>query len=681
VVAKRGGVTIVDTTTSRRYTLKPGKSDVDAGKYRIEVAEDDGDLRLFADEFTISRGGRALVRVRLDTANTATAKKEPEKVGEVRCFWGHTREVYCAKFTPDGRRVVTASFDGIIYLWDARSGKLLHSFTGHDNLISGLDVSRDGSRAVTASHDGTIRVWDLVDLRQCGPAMGDPLPGHSPNRIALAPDGRHALLASFSPTLVLLDLANRRVVRRFEGHKGKVVNNVAISANGTRAVSGGEDHTVRVWDMATGKHLHCFEGHTGNVHAVAYAPDGRHVLSGGWDDTVRLWEVETGKEVRRFSGRGGNAVAFSPDGKRILIGGDGTVSHWDVASGREITCFRHENHRKGWVGAVAFSPDGHYGLSGGNDGTARLWRLPEPSEEKLGEVRELSWPGGKQNVFYAAFSPDGRHFLAGSDLWSSTTAVWETATGRLVTTLDAAAGAVFLPDNRHVLGWGRDNQLVVWDPIADKEVRRFQPNRSSAWPSLSADGTRALSYGSELMVLWDVATGKPIAELQAGHDGLFLARLSPDGKRIASVGVKDRTVRLWDVAKKKVIRSWHSKDRAGNGLIHFHPNSRSFVIATDAGSGIVRFDEQADCPTWLPDLPYDGASGISDNGRFALLSNGKTTVRGYDLGNGREMGRVVLPTDIGGYIAVSADGRCGVATGPRTGTIKGAVRIYLFRLP
>jgi len=312
--------------------------------------------------------------------------------------------------------------------------------------------------------------------------------------------------------------------------------------------------------------------------------------------------------------------------------------------------------------------------------------LPDPPEKKVGEVRELTWPGGKENVYYADFSPDGRYLLAGGDLWSGGTAIWDTATRDivLVTRVDLSAGAVFLPDNKHILGCGQDGQLAVWDHIAFKETRRFEAHRSSQWPSISADGTRAVSYGSEAgapMVLWDVTTGKPLAELNAGHDGIFFARISPDGKRIATVGVKDRTVRLWDVAQKKAIKTWTSKERPVNGLIHFRPDSKSFVIATDNERGVVEFDEKADAPTWRPDAPkFSGACGISRDGRFALLSDGETLVRGYDLKDRQELGRVTLPTDVRGYIAVSADGRTGAAVGPRTGEIKGAPRIYLFRL-
>jgi hypothetical protein len=331
----------------------------------------------------------AVVRLRNPTAAEPTAPSEadvspPEKVGEVRRFVGHSFVTCCAKFTPDGKRVVTASFDRTVRVWDVQTGKELHRFLGHRNIITGLDVSRDGKWAISVSHDGSSRVWDLVQYRAVG-RVGTSA-DNCPDVIAFTPDGRQALLGGWDGKVRLLDLTKFKEIREFKGHRKNVrIHAVAVSPDGTQGVSGSDDTTVRLWDLATGQPLLCFTGHTGLVHSVAYAPDGRHVLSGSGDGSVRLWEAATGKEVRSFA-TPAHSVAFSPDGSRILTGtGPDKVRLWDVASGKELASFAQDGHYGDWLGCVDFSPDGRYALSGGDDGTAHLWRLPDPDQATKAE--------------------------------------------------------------------------------------------------------------------------------------------------------------------------------------------------------------------------------------------------------------------------------------------------------
>jgi WD40 repeat protein len=296
---------------------------------------------------------------------------------EVRSFEGHeSDEVYCAKFTPDGERVVSAGWDRTLRVWDRQTGKQLHCFTGHTHIIVGLDLSPDGTRAITASHDGSVRLWDLVQRKPLG-IVGEKF--YRPDAVDFTPDGRRALVGCWDGALWLVDAAPMSVMRLFAESKSKTearVHSIAFSPDGSRVVSGERDGTVKLWDVATGALVRCFTGHTDLVHAVAFLPDGRHVLSGGFDVTVRLWDVTTGQQVRQFAAPG-CAVAVSRDGQRMISGGvQGEVRLWDVASGEVRARFVHDGRDGGWVGAVDFSPDGRYAVSGSKDRRVRLWRLP-----------------------------------------------------------------------------------------------------------------------------------------------------------------------------------------------------------------------------------------------------------------------------------------------------------------
>jgi WD40 repeat protein/tRNA A-37 threonylcarbamoyl transferase component Bud32 len=690
VIAEHNGkqVTVLDPKSKQTWVM-------DTGEWTIRLDGNPEGLKLdMPSKFTLRRGEKRVVTIRRVMDRLVVNPTTDVKVGEVRRFaWGGG-QVMSVAFSPDGRWAVSGDEKGTVRFWDLRTGEQVRRLTDHRRQVQALAFSPDGTKVLSGGLDTVLRLSDAATGQEIRCFAGHKV---GVLRAHFSPDGQHILSGDWEGGLRLWDVESGIDLLKLQGHT-KAITGVAFSRDGKTAASGSsDDNTIRLWDLKTGKEVRRIDNATG-VNEMAFSPDGRRLLSSHMDGTLRWWDTDTGKELRRFAVRTNTlqAVALSADGRWAITGGgfdatgggwkngtDFALRLWDVVDGKELYCFKgHENP----IIVLALSRDGRYALTGSVDGTMRQWRLPDPPPpERVGEVRELTWPGGKQSVFYTAFSPDGRYLLAGGDHFSSTTAVWETATGKLVTTIPTSAGAVFLPDNRHILGSGQDGQLVLWDPVADKEVRRFNPHRSSKWPSVSADGTRAVSYGpadGDPMVLWDVTTGKPISELQAGHKGVFFARISPDGKRIATVGVDHRTVRLWDVPEKKAIKTWTSKDRAVIGLIHFRSDSRSFVIATEPDQGIVEFDEKTDAPNWLQHVPRSSAaaSGISGDGRFALLSDGATTVTGYDIITRRQLGQVVLPTDVHGYIAVSADGRSGAAIGPRTGEIKGAPRIYLFRL-
>ena len=116
------------------------------------------------------------------------------------------------------------------------------------------------------------------------------------------------------------------------------------------------------------------------VTAVAFSPDGARVLTGSADNTARLWDAASGKPMATLSGHTDpvRAVAFSPDSARVLTGSDdNTARLWDAASGKPIATL---SGHASYVQAVAFSPDGARVLTGSADNTARLWPVFETTQ-------------------------------------------------------------------------------------------------------------------------------------------------------------------------------------------------------------------------------------------------------------------------------------------------------------
>ena len=111
------------------------------------------------------------------------------------------------------------------------------------------------------------------------------------------------------------------MVCSLEGHRGGV-SAVAVTPDGRRAVSASYDQTLRVWDLESGQTLRKLEGHTGWVYAVTIIPDGRRAVSASYDQTLRVWDLENGKEITTFIGESRmSSCASAPDG-RTIVGGD-----------------------------------------------------------------------------------------------------------------------------------------------------------------------------------------------------------------------------------------------------------------------------------------------------------------------------------------------------------------------
>jgi streptogramin lyase len=286
-------------------------------------------------------------------------------------------------------------------------------------------------------------------------------------------------------------------------------------------------------------------GHTDSVWAVAFSPDGTRILTGSGDNTARLWDAATGKLVATLVGHAARvfAVAFSPDGTRVLTGSwDGTARLWDTATGTAVATLAGHTDS---VSAVAFSPDGTRVLTGSNDTTARLW---DAATGKL--VATLA--GHLSAVFAVAFSPDGTRVLTGS--WDRTARLWDAATGKVVATLaghtDVVRAVAFSPDGTRVLTGSYDNTARLWDAATSKVVATLAGHTNYVFAvAFSPDGTRVLTgSGDTTARLWDTATGTAVGTFAGHTDVVKAVAFSPDGTRVLT-GSNDTTARLWSVFK------------------------------------------------------------------------------------------------------------------------------------
>ncbi len=573
---------------------------------------------------------------------------------QILAITGHTDQLRSVAFSPDGRRILTASWDKTARIWDAATGQEITQLIGHTDRVWFAAFSPDGRRVITASHDKTARIWDAATGRQILV-----LNGHQ-DRVtcaAFSPDGRRVVTSSYDKTARIWDAATGQQILVLSGHADLVMY-AAFSPDGRRVVTASHDRTARIWDAATGRQIRLLSGHTDWLTTASFSPDGLQVVTASYDKTAGIWDAHTGRQIRLLSGHTDRLwfAAFSPDGRQIVTGSyDKTARIWNAATGRELK--RLSGHTREVVGA-AFSPDGRRLATASYDKTARIW-----DASIGGEIMVLN--GHTEPVACASFSRDGLHIVTGS--YDKTARIWDAATGRELMRLsghtDQVVSAAFSPDGRRVVTASPDKTARIWDVATGRELKRLNGHTDSVvGAAFSPDGRHVVTASLDKTArVWDAATGSEIMRLSGHTDMVETAEFSRDGRRIVTAS-HDKTARVWDAATgAQLMRFSGHTERVESAA--FSPDGRRIVTASadktasiwDVASGrqLVVLSGHAD----LVEI-----AAFSPDGRRVVTASDDKTARIWDAATGLELRVLSGHTDRLWYAAFSPDGRRVVTT-------------------
>jgi WD40 repeat protein/tRNA A-37 threonylcarbamoyl transferase component Bud32 len=421
---------------------------------------------------------------------------------------------------------------------------------------------------------------------------------------------------------------------------------VAFSPDGLSALTGGNDNVARRWDTRTGQPIGEPLRHRYPVWAVSFSPDGRTILTGsGFDGEhvgeARLWDAATGEplcpplphpdEV--------HVAVFSPDGQRFLTVCDEEVRIWRLENGKPTSrTLPHPLPARRMAGIqprlwAVFSPDSKSVLTGGEDGTARLWDAATCAPR--GEPLRHEGP-----VLSMVFSPDGKTIVTGS--YDGTARMWDAATCRQRGPDLPHQGRVLAVDVRF------DGQYVATgSAVEDRDLR-----------------TGKRQYVAGEVRMWHAATGKLFGEPMRHSLPVWSVSFRPRGGKLL-VGGNDRAARFYSIIDGAILGKPLDHEGTVPNVV-FSPNGRLALTASAGGnhSANARLWELApgDPVTWSTLARREEGQSVSV-GSFApdgqnLLSFVGNQAREYNVVSGVAAGPVLAQRDPVRSAFYGPDDRC-----------------------
>jgi WD40 repeat protein len=386
------------------------------------------------DQITYNPNGKSLLSVSELGLIQVWDAETGERLSTTRIL--DLRFVKAIQFSADGARVAMGTENGSVFLLDFFKGtvQVTQTILGHTDQVGALFFTPGGNHLYSASFDGVVHVWDI------GPT----------NRAEFGALPNSALINDLAPLKsgeILVTVGKDGFLRVWNSRTWEEVENLqltegtlhkmALSPDGELIATGGSEGTVTVLDTSTWQPVFTFLAHppqSGGIYSglmdVAFSPDGEHLATSSSSGGVSLWNSSNGDRILDLTNVGFdlaffrdriNRVCFSPDGRYLAASVADRAILWDTATGRDLQIFSPGDwlvDTNRWYWAVEFSPDSSLLALGRSDGIYEVWELPSEAWEPGEQNTQLRYKGKSQAGFINSlqFLPSGDQIAIGGFL-------------------------------------------------------------------------------------------------------------------------------------------------------------------------------------------------------------------------------------------------------------------------
>ncbi|KAK1665267.1 hypothetical protein QYE76_053426 [Lolium multiflorum] len=291
---------------------------------------------------------------------------------------GHTRTVRA--ISSDRGKIVSGADDQSVIVWDKQTFKLLEELKGHDAPVSSVRML-SGERVLTASHDGTVKMWD-VRTDTCVATVGR----CQSSVLCMEYDDSTGILAAAGRDVMahVWDIRSSKQMFKLQGHT-KWIRSMRMT--GETIITGSDDWTARVWSLTRGTCDAVLACHAGPILCVEYSPSDKGIITGSSDGLIRFWENEGGiRCVKNLTLHSASVLSISAGDHWLGIGAaDNSMSLFHRPQERFGSFSNTGSKAPGWqlyrtpqktaavVRCIASDLDRKRICSGGRNGLLRLW--------------------------------------------------------------------------------------------------------------------------------------------------------------------------------------------------------------------------------------------------------------------------------------------------------------------
>ncbi|MFC2107088.1 caspase family protein [Bacteroidota bacterium] len=296
-----------------------------------------------------------------------------------------------SQFSPDGEWIATASADSVARIFETVTGKLLHELIGHTSVRNNMRIytdmgtykdttvlssninsshfSPDGKKIVTASSDKTAIVWDAINAK-----LLYKLRGHtgSVKSAEFSPDAKWILTTSYNNEIKIWDASTGIEIQDIEEDSYYDIHTTQFSPDENRLLTASAAN-AKIWDISTGMELIKLSGYPNGFVSAQFSPDGKLIVTATGEKTALIWNANTGELLHKLQGHTNELSSglFSPDGKWVITcSADGTAIIWNATDGsRHCDLKGHKSE----VFSAQFSPDGKYIITLSRDHILKIW--------------------------------------------------------------------------------------------------------------------------------------------------------------------------------------------------------------------------------------------------------------------------------------------------------------------